>query len=370
MAVFQQPVKRCPDPGQPLLAQGNGPICVVVNPLDPAADTTVIAPAAAPAAAPAPAGVIQIGKNPGAGQLAQQLGHTLHHRHMLLALGGLGRSLGDRLRAFRAARIADPADPRRIFSWLVACAAVASSYWRRKRPCAPAALRSSRPSTASTRVPCRSAWRAIDAWVLRRICACTAQASKVMTGMAMTSTQPSGPPITNTMPTNSTMKGRSDSADSVADAKKSRAQRRPLLNDLVVVNVATGTLTVNRMAIARLVRLTADGPLHWDAAANALPEPFHALLRHGILASENDPFDPMERAFHTLGIQHLPAPATPRTLTATDSVTTPAGRFLVEPGLRRVADREGDGLVVELPLFLDLGAAVERPAVRPRRASP
>ena len=70
----------------------------------------------------------------------------------------------------------------------------------------------------------------------------------------------------------------------------------------------TGTLTVNRMAIARLVRLTADGPLHWDAAANALPEPFHALLRHGILASENDPFDPMERAFHTLGTQHLPAP--------------------------------------------------------------
>ena len=70
----------------------------------------------------------------------------------------------------------------------------------------------------------------------------------------------------------------------------------------------TGTLTLNRMAIARLVRLDGGTAQRWDASAGALPEAFHTLLRHGILASENDPFDPMERAFHALGAQHLPAP--------------------------------------------------------------
>ncbi len=66
----------------------------------------------------------------------------------------------------------------------------------------------------------------------------------------------------------------------------------------------TGTLTENRMAIARLAvdERTLDlrgGP------PGELPEEFHELVEFGILASQRDPFDPMERAFHALGQRAL-----------------------------------------------------------------
>jgi Ca2+-transporting ATPase len=69
----------------------------------------------------------------------------------------------------------------------------------------------------------------------------------------------------------------------------------------------TGTLTANRMEI---VELWADGeayeiPSHGKGAEAELPERFHALVEFGILASEEDPFDPMERAFHELGRRFL-----------------------------------------------------------------
>ena len=76
----------------------------------------------------------------------------------------------------------------------------------------------------------------------------------------------------------------------------------------------TGTLTQNRMAIAALVRDDGNALQRWKAAANAnppsenpLPAAFHELLRTGIWASEPEPFDPMERAFHALGRTHLAA---------------------------------------------------------------
>lgn len=72
----------------------------------------------------------------------------------------------------------------------------------------------------------------------------------------------------------------------------------------------TGTLTHNRMVVAALARFDANVPVRWTAGADPLPEAFHDLLRHGILASERDPFDPMERAFHMLGARVLaPVPA-------------------------------------------------------------
>jgi Ca2+-transporting ATPase len=67
----------------------------------------------------------------------------------------------------------------------------------------------------------------------------------------------------------------------------------------------TGTLTHNRMAVAALARFDADAPLRWSAGDGPLPESFHALLLHGVLASERHPFDPMERAVHALGAQAL-----------------------------------------------------------------
>jgi len=65
----------------------------------------------------------------------------------------------------------------------------------------------------------------------------------------------------------------------------------------------TGTLTENRMTVAQLY---ADGDyvtVNNEAPAE-LAETFHALVEFSILASETDPFDPMEQAFHSLG-QHF-----------------------------------------------------------------
>ena len=63
----------------------------------------------------------------------------------------------------------------------------------------------------------------------------------------------------------------------------------------------TGTLTLNRMEVARLV----VGGSVWQAGSAELPEAFHGLAEFGILASQRDPFDPMERAFHALGQRFL-----------------------------------------------------------------
>ncbi len=55
----------------------------------------------------------------------------------------------------------------------------------------------------------------------------------------------------------------------------------------------TGTLTENRMRIAAL----AAGERRWSAhVGTAIPVEFQALLQHAALASELNPFDPMERA--------------------------------------------------------------------------
>ncbi|MDO8432620.1 MAG: cation-translocating P-type ATPase [Candidatus Binatus sp.] len=64
----------------------------------------------------------------------------------------------------------------------------------------------------------------------------------------------------------------------------------------------TGTLTLNQMSIAalrvgdELLLMAAMEPRH-------LPDKFRTLLEYGILASEIDPFDPLEKAFHALGQQ-------------------------------------------------------------------
>ncbi len=63
----------------------------------------------------------------------------------------------------------------------------------------------------------------------------------------------------------------------------------------------TGTLTENRMRVARLWTPEA---LH-AVDAGPLPEPVHLLVEMGILASQRDPFDPMEQAFHRLGKEAL-----------------------------------------------------------------
>jgi Ca2+-transporting ATPase len=67
----------------------------------------------------------------------------------------------------------------------------------------------------------------------------------------------------------------------------------------------TGTLTENRMSVAEL-RIP-DGAVFRprDMSAAAFPDAFHDLVQFSVLASAKDPFDPMEKAFHDLGRQHL-----------------------------------------------------------------
>ena len=64
----------------------------------------------------------------------------------------------------------------------------------------------------------------------------------------------------------------------------------------------TGTLTENRMVIRKLY---SEGRMLQVDSHSPLPEPWHELVEFGILASERDPFDPMERALHELGKRTL-----------------------------------------------------------------
>lgn len=66
----------------------------------------------------------------------------------------------------------------------------------------------------------------------------------------------------------------------------------------------TGTLTQNRMAVSAL---SVDGQVleTTDLAAAELPEPYHELLEYAVLASEIDPHDPMEQAFHHFAHEYL-----------------------------------------------------------------
>jgi Ca2+-transporting ATPase len=66
----------------------------------------------------------------------------------------------------------------------------------------------------------------------------------------------------------------------------------------------TGTLTYNRISVSRL---SADG-LSYDVADHKrapLPDELHELVEFSILASQKDPFDPIERAVKRLGDRKL-----------------------------------------------------------------
>jgi len=85
-------------------------------------------------------------------------------------------------------------------------------------------------------------------------------------------------------------------------------RRMPALEALGAATVLcvdkTGTLTLNRM---RASRLWANDRFHAVdvESASGLPQPFHELVRFAVLASESDPFDPMEKAFKELGDRFL-----------------------------------------------------------------
>ncbi len=70
----------------------------------------------------------------------------------------------------------------------------------------------------------------------------------------------------------------------------------------VLCSDKTGTLTQNRMTIKKLY---GNGQMLNVHDLAELPEPWHELVEFGILASEKEPFDPMERALHELGNRTL-----------------------------------------------------------------
>jgi len=67
----------------------------------------------------------------------------------------------------------------------------------------------------------------------------------------------------------------------------------------------TGTLTENRMSVCRLY--TAGHFFAIDGGEEELPEAVHELIEYSILASQKDPFDPMEQAIRRLGETKLAA---------------------------------------------------------------
>lgn len=65
----------------------------------------------------------------------------------------------------------------------------------------------------------------------------------------------------------------------------------------------TGTLTMNRMKVKKIF---ASGEFYEiDYAKERLPEAIHEVIEFSILASQIDPFDPMEKAFKQLGEEYL-----------------------------------------------------------------
>jgi Ca2+-transporting ATPase len=80
-------------------------------------------------------------------------------------------------------------------------------------------------------------------------------------------------------------------------------RRMPAIETLGAATVLcvdkTGTLTLNKMTLRRLVA----GGCTVDLARpeTELPEEVHDLIENAILASRRDPFDPMERALHAAG---------------------------------------------------------------------
>jgi Ca2+-transporting ATPase len=86
------------------------------------------------------------------------------------------------------------------------------------------------------------------------------------------------------------------------------ARQMPAIETLGAATVLcvdkTGTLTQNRMAIARI---SGDGAVLdvQSGPEGPLPEALHEIVEFSILASQSDPFDPMERAFKEFGERYL-----------------------------------------------------------------
>lgn len=90
--------------------------------------------------------------------------------------------------------------------------------------------------------------------------------------------------------------------------KQVLTRRMPAVENLGSATVfcvdKTGTLTCNQMSVSQL---GVDGEFYEFSLheREPLPETFHQLIEFSILASQRDPFEPMEKAFKQLGDRYL-----------------------------------------------------------------
>jgi Ca2+-transporting ATPase len=66
----------------------------------------------------------------------------------------------------------------------------------------------------------------------------------------------------------------------------------------------TGTLTMNQMSVSELFARGKSYDVHYRSD-EGLPEAFHEIVEFSILASQRNPFDPMEKAFKQFGDYYL-----------------------------------------------------------------